>query len=93
MKKYVFALALLVASGASASAQNGIMQQNLGGTYNYGTGSNPNKHYVQPHTNQNGSNVPGHYQTNPNNTQLDNYGTRRKVNPYTGQIGTRSLRY
>ncbi len=42
----------------------------------YGTGSNPSSHYVQPHTNSNGTYVGGHYQTNPNNTQLDNYGTR-----------------
>ena len=35
-----FALSLLIASGIPAKAQNGIMQQSLGGTYNYGTGSN-----------------------------------------------------
>ena len=34
-----------------------------------------------------------HQQTNPNNTQMDNYGTRGNVNPYTGQTGTRAPRY
>ena len=59
----------------------------------YGTGSNPNSHYVQPHSNSNGTYTPGHYQTNPNSTQLDNYSTRGNVNPYTGATGTRSPRY
>ena len=91
--KFVIALSLLIASEATALAQYGTMQPSLGGTYDYGTGSNPNSHYVPPHTNQNGTYVGGHYQTNPNNTRLDNYGTRGNLNPYTRQIGTRSPRY
>ena len=78
--KVVLALALVVASMATASAQYLVMS---------GTGSNPNSHYVQPHVNSNGAMTPGHYQTNPNNTQLDNYGTRGNLNPYTGAVGTR----
>lgn len=78
--KVVPALALVVASVATASAQFLGMS---------GTGSNPNSHYVQPHVTSNGSITSGHYQTNPNNTQLDNYGTRPNINPYTGVMGTR----
>jgi hypothetical protein len=37
-----------------------------------------------------GESVSGHYQTNPNSTTLDNYGTSGNVNPYTGAIGHRS---
>jgi hypothetical protein len=59
----------------------------------YGTGSNPESHYVRPYTRQDGTYVQEHQQTNPNNTQFDNYGTRGNVNPYTGQIGTRPPRY
>jgi hypothetical protein len=40
-----------------------------------------------------GTYVAPHVQTNPNNTQLDNYGTRGNINPYTGQMGTRNPRY
>jgi hypothetical protein len=40
-----------------------------------------------------GTEVQGHYQTNPNNTQRDNYGARGNVNPYTGSVGTRSPQY
>lgn len=45
-------------------------------------------HYVQPHTNSNGTYVQGHYQTNSNGTKLDNYSTQGNTNPYTGQSGT-----
>jgi hypothetical protein len=38
--RYLLALPLLIVSGIPAEAQNGIMHQNLGGTYDYGTGSN-----------------------------------------------------
>ena len=79
--KLAIACALVIASVGSASAQL------------YGTGSNPNSHYVQPHTTSQGSYVSGHQQTNPNSTQRDNYGTLGNVNPYTGAVGTRSSRY
>ena len=85
--KTLSAIALLLATVSGASAQYG--SPNIMG----GTGSNPSSHYVQPHVTQQGTYVGGHYQTNPNNTQMDNYGTRGNVNPYTGQIGTRSPRY
>jgi hypothetical protein len=48
---------------------------------------------VQPHSNSNGSFTQGHHQTNPNNTQFDNYGTRGNLNPYTGTYGTRTPGY
>jgi len=89
MQRLVGIAALLLLT-VPASAQ-------YGGTTNspglYGTGSNPNSHYVQPHENSNGTYTSGHYQTNPNNTQRDNYGTRGNTNPYTGAIGTRDPKY
>jgi hypothetical protein len=64
--------------GASASAQN------------YGTGSNPYDHSVSGYTTNRGTYVAPHYETNPNSTTLDNYGTRGNYNPHTGGYGTRS---
>jgi hypothetical protein len=61
--------------------------------YLNGTGSNPSSHPVQAYTNQSGTYVPPHQQTNPNTTQTDNYGTRGNVNPYTGAVGTRNPKY
>lgn len=93
--KLAFAVALLIASLTGASAQylgqsNG---QTLGGNGLYGTGSNSSDHYVSGYTTRSGTYVAPHYQTNPNNTQFDNYGTRGNYNSHTGQFGTRSPRY
>lgn len=54
----------------------------------YGTGSNPESHYVQGYERSNGTYVQPHYQTNSNGTTSDNYGTRGNYNPYTGQTGS-----
>jgi hypothetical protein len=91
MKKWTLALAIMVASSAVASAQLYGTQQNSGGLY--GTGSNPSSHQVDGYTRNNGTYVAPHQQTNPNNTQTDNYGTSGNVNPYTGQTGTHRPRY
>lgn len=92
MIKLIIAVALVVGTAATASAQYGSRS---GGLYGgaYGIGSNPNSHTVSPYTTQSGTYVGSHHSTNPNNTQLDNYSTRGNINPYTGQIGTRSPRY
>jgi hypothetical protein len=92
--KIALACALVIASVTTASAQTNIWGQSMGtGNGLYGTGSNPNSHYVSPHTNSNGTYVGGYNATNPNNTQLDNYGTRGNVNPYTGTVGRRGAQY
>ena len=92
--KTVLVVAMLIgASATSAFAQYINQNQNTYGANNYGTGSNPSSHYVSPYTNSHGTAVQGHYQTNPNSTQYDNYVTRGNVNPYTGATGTRSPRY
>jgi len=79
MKKLALALALALVSVTAASAQ--YQPQPYGG---FGTGSNPNSHYVSPYTTRSGTYVAPHYQTNPNGTQYDNFGTRGNLNPYTG---------
>jgi hypothetical protein len=89
--KLSLTFATLLLSLSPAAAQFYGTQQSHPGLY--GTGSNPNSHYVQPYFRSNGAYVQGHHQTNPNQTQLDNYGTRGNYNPYTGQYGTRTPRY
>lgn len=80
--KAIFVAVIFAASTSMAFAQ-----------YGYGTGSNSRSTYVQPRINSNGTFTGGHYRTTPNNTQLDNYGTRGNYNPYTGRTGTRTPRY
>jgi hypothetical protein len=94
--KTLMVLALLAAGGTAALAQDIYGRPSRypdTGLYGTGTGSNPNSHYVNPYTRQDGTFVQGHQQTNPNGTQRDNYGTLGNVNPYTGAIGTRPSRY
>jgi opacity protein-like surface antigen len=93
--KIALAAGLIALMTTAASAQYQQPNQGLYGSGSglYGTGSNSNSHYVQPYTRQDGTYVQGHQQTNPNNTQLDNYGTRGNVNPYTGEFGTRAPHY
>jgi len=79
MKKIFLAAALMLAATAAHAQFTG-------------TGSNPNSHGVSGYTNSNGTYVAPHQQTNPNSTQMDNYGTRGNVNPYTGAVGTRNPR-
>jgi hypothetical protein len=49
---------------------------------------NPNHHYVNGYTRQDGTYVQGHYRTDPNSTNTDNYSTKPNVNPWTGKPGT-----
>ena len=46
------------------------------------------EHYVAPYVRANGTAVPGHYQTNRDETLLNNYSTKGNVNPHTGRAGT-----
>jgi len=45
-------------------------------------------HYVEGHTDQNGTYVSGHWQTNPDGNPWNNWSTRGNYNPYTGKEGT-----
>lgn len=47
--------------------------------------------YVSGYYKSNGTYVQPHYRSSPNSTVLDNYSTKGNINPYTGQIGTKSV--
>jgi hypothetical protein len=91
--KIILGMLLVSAMATAASAQYLNTNRNSLNSGLSSTGSNSSNHYVSPHLNSNGGMTSGHYQTNPNNTQLDNYGTRGNVNPYTGAVGSRGARF
>ena len=95
--KTIIALVVTLAATGTAFAQYRAPSSSsfgYGSTYNsYGTGSNPNSHTTSPYMTNQGTYVQPHSQTNPNNTQMDNYGSRGNFNPNTGSYGTRSPRY
>ena len=82
MVKYILITTFLVGTVSASQAQ-----------YYYGSGSNSSSHSVQGYTRQDGTYVQPHYQTNPNNTRSDNYGTSGNYNPYTGSYGSRRSGY
>jgi hypothetical protein len=45
-------------------------------------------HWTNGYYRNDGTFVPGHYQTNPNGNPWDNWSTRGNYNPYTGKPGT-----
>lgn len=80
MKVAFLTAALVAASISAAAAQSGR-------GFSYGSGSNSGTHYVQPHTNSNGSYTDGYYRTNPNSSRSDNYGSYGNYNPHNGGFG------
>ncbi len=80
MLKTLFILGLAIAATPAAAQY-------------YGTGSNPSDHYVGGYTRNNGTYVEPHYQTNPNATQMDNYGTSGNYNYHTGTTGRHPAGY
>ena len=75
--------------GASHKQRIGAMGLPIRRIWN---GANPQSHYVQPHVTRDGSFSAGHFRTNRNPTEFDNFGTRGNFNPYTGTMGTRAPR-
>jgi antitoxin component YwqK of YwqJK toxin-antitoxin module len=48
---------------------------------------NPKSNYIKDYYRKDGTHVQGHYRTEKNNTNTDNYSTKGNVNPYTGKPG------
>ena len=44
--------------------------------------------YTRPYTRRDGTQVPGHYSSEPNQQRYDNYSGRGNTNPYTGERGS-----
>ena len=82
--KIAIALVLVVADVTGVAAQMWTEDMSNGAR------SNPNSQYVQPRATKSGTNVQGYSNFEPNSTQRDNSGTRRKMNPYIGTNGTRA---
>ena len=49
--------------------------------------------HVKGYTKKDGTYVQGHYKSDNNSTQRDNYSTKGNTNPYTGKKGTKEANY
>jgi hypothetical protein len=106
MKKLMFLVLMLTSSLAFAQLKKDgtpdmrykANQQLYGGstyttpTYNYGT-INTDVRYQSGYIKTDGTPVRGHYKTNSNDTNWDNFSTTPNYNPYTGNTGTRAKDY
>ena len=48
--------------------------------------------YVKGYFKSNGTYVMPHYRSSPNSVSYDNWSTKGNINPYTGKMGTKSLK-
>lgn len=95
MRNMIFALLFFVstASFAQFPSLTYPKPQSYPTTPSYGYGVNPNSTYQNGYVKDNGTYVQGHFKTQSNSTNLDNYSTRPNVNPYNGNSGTRAQDY
>lgn len=106
MKLFV-TIAFAMCATLVASAQNYYGSYGYGNQYNtrsstlngrntsiYGGGvTNSSVRYQQGYTRTDGTYVQGHFRTNSNNTNHDNFSTQGNYNSYTGNTGYRARDY
>jgi hypothetical protein len=65
---------------------------NTAPTYNYGT-TNTDTRYQNGYLKSDGTVVEGHFKTNNNSTNWDNFSTTPNSNPYNGNVGSKAKDY
>jgi len=100
MKKHLFSLMLFAAIPFFASAQSYTTiystprpSQSTQSNSLFPSPTQPSVRYQDGYSKSDGSYTNGHYKTQPNNTNLDNFSTNGNSNPYTQQAGTRAQDY
>ena len=101
MKKLIFTMIAMMAFATTSFAQinygsttivTNNARNDIGISGIYST-TNPDTRYQQSYTRNDGTYVNGHYKTESNNTNWDNYSTQGNTNVYTGTTGSRARDY
>lgn len=96
MKKIIFTAIFAITSFVSVNAQSynsyGNSNRRSSSYGSYGS-TNSSMRYQSGYTRSNGTYVSGHFKTNSNSTNHDNFSTRGNSNPYTGSTGSRVRDY
>ena len=82
MKQLFIGIVSVIAMTVSANAQSFSLSST-----SYGV-TNSNVRYQNGYTKSNGTQVQGHYKTQSNGTNLDNFSTKGNRNTFTGTSGT-----
>lgn len=85
MKKTLIVIAALAVCGVAAAKGGGGHSSSSHNSSH----SSSSSHTVKGHTTKDGTYVPAHRATNPNDTKRDNWSQKGNVNPYTGKPGTK----
>ena len=96
MKKVIMTAAVALMSVLSMNAQSyyGSSSNSYGSRGSSYVGStNSSVRYQQGYNRSNGTYVHGHYKTNVNSTNHDNFSTSGNVNSFTGTEGSRARDY
>lgn len=95
MKKIILTAAIALMSIVGADAQGYYGSSNSYGSRSnsYGSSTNSSVRYQRGYTRTDGTYVQGHYKTNTNSTNHDNFSTRGNMNSYTGTSGSRARDY
>jgi hypothetical protein len=80
----ILALALFGFAGSHSSSSS---------SGSYGTGSKSSSTTVRGYTKSSGEHVNSYHRTTPDSTQRNNYGAKGNFNPYTGKVGTKSVKH
>lgn len=85
MKKIIIAALMAIGIYTGAEAQSYRSS--------YGTTTNSSVRYQRGYTKSNGTYVSGHFKTNNNRTNHDNFSSYGNQNTYTGTVGSRAKDY
>lgn len=88
----IIAIASIVSVNAQSFNSYGTSNRRSNSYCSYGS-TNTSVRYQRGYTRSNGTYVKGHYKTNTNSTNHDNFSTRGNSNPYTGSTGSRARDY
>ena len=94
MEKIILTAAIAICSVLGVSAQSFYGSTSSRSTSSWSTGTtNSSVRYQRGYTRTDGTYVQGHYKTNSNSTNHDNFSTSGNINTYTGTTGTRARDY
>jgi len=98
MNKHIFSFFLIatlpfLANAQSYSSGSTLQSRPYQNSFPFTAPTQPNVRYQKGYLKSDGAYIEGHYKTQPNDTNSDNFSTSGNLNPYTRQSGNRARDY